>query len=239
MRIAQLCLWIFLIGFHSLNASDYFLIIHVDAPHFDYRNNNAILCSIARHGEFGHAWIYLQGILEGRSVYIEGGHSGELGRRQAKYFDGVMNYIEYGYGSPTAQQKKCPRYEPNPIKYLWEPQKDGFFQAGSGGHQATFSVKIAITPEQFQNMLSFIQNYNYSHYSLTENQCCTFVTQIAALADFPLESSVTIPINQYLTFRNETFCLWQDPRYSMLTFASPDMLEYRLRLACEEFFKHR
>lgn len=210
-------------------SSDYFLIVYVDAPHLDYRNNNALLQSIARNGVFGHAWIHLQGIVEGQRVFIEGGHSGELGRCQAKYFDGVMNYIEYGYANPTAQQKQRPRYEPNPIKYLWETQRDGFFQVGSGGHKPTFSVKMDLTSEQFECILSFIRNYDYAQYSLTDNQCSTFVAQIAALADFPLECDVTIPIRQMLTFRNETFCLWQDPRYSMLTFSSPDALESSLK----------
>lgn len=182
----------------------------------------------------GHAWIYLQGIQNGQRVFIEGGHSGELGCRQAKYFDGIMNYIDYGYSSPTPSQMRHPKHEPNPIKYLWEKQKDGFFQLGSGGHIPIFAAKIDLTPEQFEKILHFIQNYPYSEYCITDNQCSTFVVQAASLASFPIQSEVTICIDQTLTLGGETFKLWEDPRYSMLTFASPDAIEASLIRAVYE-----
>lgn len=222
---------------------DYFIVFLVDAPHLHYRDNNTLLKTIAKHpsngsknGDVGHAWIYMQGIQNGQRVFIEGGHSGELGIAQAKYFDGIMNYIEYGFSNPTPQQKMCPRYEPNPIKYLWEQQNDGFFQTGSGKHTPTYAAKIAITPEQFQRVMDFLQpdNYCYSNYALTDHQCSTFVSQVGDLLNFPIYSQMTINIDRYLTFGGETFCLWEDPRYAMLTFASPDVIECSLKLAVNE-----
>lgn len=238
---AFICVFIFwILSTSPLTASNYFIVFLVDAPHLNYSNNNALLRTIAKHpsngsknGDVGHAWIYLQGIIDGRPVYIEGGHSGELGCRQAKYFDGVMNYIEYGYANPTSHQMQHPRFEPNPIKYLWEKQQDGFFQWGSGRHTPTFAAKIDITPEQFQKVLSFLnpENYCYADYALTDKQCSSFIAQIGELLEFPIDCLTTIWIDQTLTLKGETFCLWQDPRYAMLTFASPDVIEASLKQA--------
>lgn len=215
--------------------SPYYLVILVNARHLDYTNSRSLLRTIAKHpsdgsknGDVGHAWIYLKGEVEGQPVILEGGHSGERGVIQAKYFEGVMNNIDYGCANPTAEQKFCYRFEPNPIKYLWCSQADGFFQEGSGGHFPTFAAKVDITPEQFDDILEFIEDYPYSKYVLTGNQCSTFVSQVAALADFSLEDQVTIQIAPWVCMRREWIRLWEDPRYEMLTFSSPDVLEKSL-----------
>ena len=76
----------------------------------------------SKNGDVGHAWIYLQGNVNGESIVIEGGHSGELGICQPKYFDGIMNYVEYGYADSSCGEMCCLRNEPNPVKYLWASQ---------------------------------------------------------------------------------------------------------------------
>lgn len=219
--------------------SDYFLILYVNARHLDYTDNQSLVKTIAKHpsdgsknGDVGHAWIYLQGVVDGQKVFVEGGHSGELGLYQAKYFEGVMNYIDYGYANPTPMQRANPRKEPNPIKYLWATQTDGFFQEGSGGHTPTFSLRINISKDQFFDLLAFIENYPYRAYSLTSNQCASFVQQVAARVGVSLESEVTISINQKIFIGANQLCLWQDPRYAMLTFSSPDILERSMMLHC-------
>ncbi len=213
-----------------MNESDYFLVILVNARHLDYANTSSLLKTIAKHpddggknGDVGHAWIYLQGIVGGKAVFIEGGHSGELGRVQPKYFDGVMDYIDYG----------C---EPNPIKYLWEIQHDGFFQNGSGGHTPSFAAKIDLTQEQFNNIRAFIlSDYsNYAEYSLTNHQCASFVVQTAALANFPIDYEISIPIDQVIRFRGRTLRLWRAPEYSRLRFGSPDIIERSLMQSVKE-----
>ena len=222
---------------------EHYLIIYVDAPRLDYTSNHTVLRSIAKHprngskaGDVGHAWIYLKGTLNLGPVVIEGGHSGELGIQQAKYFDGVMNYLDYGYHSPTREQKKCPHYEPNPIKYLWATQKDGFFQNGSGGHTPSYGIKIRITPEQFNAIWNSIQpeNYHYADYAITRNQCCSFVAQIATFAGLNLQYEKTIPIHPFLNFRGRRMQLWVDPQYASFTFGSPDVLEESLKKAVAE-----
>lgn len=203
-----------------ITESDYFVIFLVDAPHLDYTSNRGLIQTIAVHPDgrtnrdVGHAWIYLEGIQNGERVYIEGGHSGELGYIQPKYFDGVMDLLDQG--------------DPNPIRYLWACQQDGFFQEGSGNHKPTFAARVALNEEQFNEILEFIHSYDFSHYFLTDSQCCTFVAQVAALANINLNYSLTIPIQQNLKLGKENLFLWQDSKYAFYTFGSPDILEKSL-----------
>lgn len=204
---------------------DYSITFYVDAPHLDYTSTLGLIQTIerhpngSRHRDVGHAWINLKGIVDDKTFMFEGGHSGELGVIQPKYFDGVMNYIDEAM-------------ERNPIKYLWSTQYDGFFQAGSGGHTATFALQCPITEEEFFKILNFIQtgNYNFCEYSLTHHQCCTFVAQIAALIDLKLEYQMTMKIDQDICFGGRKIRLWEDPQYAIFTFGSPDLLERSLIL---------
>ena len=213
-----------------LKPSPHFLVFLTDARRFDYSHCSMLLESIARNprGDIGHAWVYLQGAVDEEIMIIEGGHSGELGVMQARYFDGIMNLLDYGYANPTEYEKKSPRYEPNPIRYLWEIQKDGFFQSGSGGHRPTCAAKIDITAEQFENILFYIENYPYQNYSLHKQQCSTFLAHIAALADFPLAHQITLKIPSALKFFGQNIRLWEDPRYAHFTFSTPDKIEESL-----------
>lgn len=224
----------------SIDSSDYFLIIMVDARHLDYSEGWKFLHSVAKHpsdgsknGDVGHAWIFLQGIRNGEVVAIEGGHSGEKEHSPPRYFDGLMNYLDWGYADPTPEQKKNPRYEPNPVKYLWSARNDGFFQKGSGGHRPTFAVKIVLTPSQFEQITRYIQNYPYHHYGLIGPHCTTFVAEIAELAGLSLETHVTMQIPATVFFRRCHIRLWEDPTYSTFTFPTPDVLEKSLMEAVE------
>lgn len=199
-----------------MSYSPYALFMLVSAPHLDYSDGKALVRSIARHGDFGHAWIRLCGDRGGEAISIEGGHSGELGISEPRYFDRVMQAYEAG--------------EANPIKELWVPLSDGFFQRGDGGHRATFAAKVSLTAQQFDAIMALIENgkYPFSTYSLTAAQCCSFVQQAAALAGLPLDCNVTVPLPQTLTFRGQRIRLWSDPHYREFSFPSPDLLEKAL-----------
>lgn len=225
----------------TFSDGEYFLVILVDARHLDYTDNRTFFKTVAKHpsdgsknGDVGHTWIYLQGLHDGVPVYLEGGYSGESGQVQAKYFDGIMNYMDFGYANPSAEQMLEYRYEPDPVKYLWEIQYDGFFQWGSGTHRPSYAAKVDITPEQFENILSFIKNYPYREYSLIDSQCSSFAVQIASLANLTLDCEVNIPIEPSLNICGQTLRFWSDPTYSLLTVASPDVLERSLMQAVEE-----
>ena len=218
---------LFLFFWRSCFASDYCLVLLTDSRQLDYSHNRAFFKSIAKHpsdwsknGDVGHAWVYLQGNLNGQCVGIEGGHSGELGHLQPKYFDGVMNAIE-----------SC---EKDPIKYLWCTQYDGFFQSGSGKHTPTFAAKVEISPEQFHRIMLFMQHYPYHDYAITGNQCTTYVAQIAILAGLSLKCDVTMSIEQRMCIGGEQLFLWNNPEYSTITFSTPDVLEKSLRECVSE-----
>jgi hypothetical protein len=220
-----------------MQESDFFLIVLVSARHLDYTQAASFLHTIAKHPsdgsksrDVGHAWIYLQGRVNQQIIRIEGGHSGEI--EHPRYFDGVMNYNEWGYA--RVPQKCLPRFEPNPIKYLWVARRDGFFQKGNGGHQPTFAAKIDLTEQQFHAMMHFIHHYPYPTYSLTQAQCSSFVTRIAALANWHLTSHVLMRLPSKLYFGGCWIRFWQDPRYSTITFATPDVLEKSLMQAVDE-----
>lgn len=188
----------------------YYVVFLVAARHLDYTNGSQMLKTVARHpsdgsknSDVGHAWIFLHG--KGR--YLEGGHTGEFGEQQPRYFEGVMDLVECN--------------DPNPVRYLWAVQNDGCFQRGSGGFTPTFAVKVDLTEEQFENICSFIHSYPFEKYSLTGNQCASFVVQIAAIAGLSLTSKVTVPLEENL----KSCHLWSDPHYSQITLSNPDLLE--------------
>ena len=227
---------------HQMEATDYFLVILVDARHLDYTEGWKFLHSVAKHpsdcsknGDVGHAWIYLQGKRQGKILSIEGGHSGERECPPARYFDGLMNYHEWGYANPTEEQMKNTRYEPNPVKYLWTPREDGFFQRGSGGHSPTFAAKVSLTPQQFEQILQFIhpKSYPYKDYALQGPHCTSFVTEVAKIAGLTLKSYEKMKIPQSVLFNRCWIKLWDDPFYSTFAFPTPDVLEKSLMQAVE------
>ncbi len=221
--------------------SPYFLVILVDARQLDYTSSQKCVRSIAKHpsdgsknSDVGHAWIYLQGVKNGALVKLEGGHSGEQGRGRPKYFEGIMNYFEYGAACPNEKDLTHSCYEPNPIKYLWEPLDDGFFEKGSGGHIPTFAIKVDLTPKQFDEILLFIKNYPFEFYSLTSHQCCTFVVEVAALAHLHLDSKLNVFIDPNIVVGGVRIRLWTDAEYSTLELPCPEMLEYSMLLAVND-----
>jgi hypothetical protein len=220
-----------------ITYSDYFLVILVEARHLDYTTSRGFFKTLAKHqtdgsknGDVGHSWVYLEGWFNQERICVEGGHSGEVDECQPKYFEGVANYLEFGYSTPHIQR----RYEPNPIKYLWEERSDGYFQEGSGKHRPTFAVKVDLSEEQFHTILEYIKNYDYTRYAIQGPQCTSFVTQIASIADLKLESILTMKIDPTLNIGGETLRFWEDPQYASITFPTPDVLEFSLMQAvCE------
>jgi len=225
----------------SFEEPDYYLVFLVAAYHFDYTDYKSTVRTMCKHpsdggkeGNVGHCWVFLRGLEEGQEVCLEGGHSGELGILQPKYFAGVMNYYESGYLNPTPEEKEHPRYEPNPIKYLWEVQWDGFFQEGSGGYKPTYAALVPLTAQQYERVKKAIDSYCFEKYSITENQCATFLERLGAEIDFPIEHEVPIPIDPKISFTALSLRLWEDPRYKEITLSVPDRVEQSLMEAVAE-----
>lgn len=211
--------------FDYIEKSDRYVVLLVCARHLDYSNGKQLLQTIARHpsdggknSDVGHAWI----LLCGEDGVLEGGHTGEFGVVQPRYFEGVADLMEAG--------------DPNPIRYLWETQKDGCFQKGSGGFVPTFAARVNLTEEQYFSIRDYIlsDHYPFSDYAITCHQCATFVAEVARLAGLELEHQVSIPIEQTLTLSGEKTLLWTDSCYSTLTISSPDLLEKSLMQAVHD-----
>jgi len=226
IRSLTLLSFLFLVGCapKTTQESGCFLVVLVEARQLDTTNTQNFFRSVAKHpsdgsknGDVGHAWIYLQN----DSFSIEGGHSGETGEFQPKYFDGVLELAECG--------------DPNPIRYLWETQQDGFFQNGNGGHQPTCAIRIDLNEEQFQDILNLIKNYDFHSYAITGSQCGTFVCEAAALAGIDVECCQTMSICRYVKLGGQKYTLWEDSSYSEITFASPDIIQY----SCKELLHKR
>jgi hypothetical protein len=208
-----------------------YMIISVDAKHLDYSCAESFMMSMTlNQGYVGHAWL----CLNHNGMCIEGGHSGERGITQPRYCDMIQNNLDYGYPNPTEEQKQHPRFEPNPIKCLWENQNDGFFQRGSGNHRATYAVYIPLDDATAAKIQTYIQAYPFHDYSLIGNQCTSFCAQAAAIAGLELEDQVTLPIEQFVKFKRCAYKLWEDPLYNQITFPSPDVLEKSLKKAVKE-----
>jgi hypothetical protein len=197
----------------------YYLVLLVAARRLDYSSGRQLLKTIACHpsdggknSDVGHAWI----MLKGDQGILEGGHTGEFGRVQPRYFDGVAQLMENG--------------DPNPVRYLWAVQKDGCFQRGSGGFFPTFAAKVNLTRNQYEEVRAYILSncYPYQDYSLTGNQCAVFVSRVAGLVGLDLEHSLTICLEPCIQIQGEMIPLWQDSRYSRLTVSTPDILEKSL-----------
>lgn len=226
-----------------MRESDYFLVVLVNARHLDYTDTCSFFHTVAKHpsdgsktGDVGHAWIYLQGKVNNKLFCLEGGHSGERGLLQAKYFDGIMNYNEWGWANPSSEQMLAGRYEPNPVRYLWETLSDGFFQKGSGGHCPTYAAKVDLTEEQFYSILAFIhpRSYPYRQYAITQHQCASFVSQVASLAGLQLDYQVSMAIEPSVWYGGMDVRLWKDCQYSVITVGSPDIVEKSLMAAVGE-----
>ena len=158
-------------------------------------------------GDVGHAWV----LLKGGDEILEGGHSGELGCEEPKYFDGIMDLVECG--------------DSNPVRYMWRTLNDGFFERGSGGLSPTYAIKKDLTKEQYKEIKSFLIHYQYTHYSLSSRQCISLVTAVGKMAGLSLESRITVPVSQYVRVGNHHVKMWEDPRYAKITLMSPDVLE--------------
>jgi hypothetical protein len=224
----------------SITETDYYIVFLVAAYHLDYLDNRALIHSLIdygrRKGDIGHSWVYLKGIKDSEPYILEGGQSGQLGKTEPRFYEGVNNYIKFGYADPSNSQKANPRYEPNPIKYLWEDLEDGFFQKGNGGHRPTYAAKVDLTKRQFNRILDFMDpgQYDYETFSLVGNQCSSFVAEVASIAGLPVEDKVTVKIASSMMIGKKEYRLWTDPKYSEITFSSPDVIERSLMEAVSE-----
>ncbi len=201
----------------SIPENEYSLTLLVDAKHLDYSNGDRLLSTIAKHPngsrrrDVGHAWLVLSGVIDGKRMRLEGGHSGERAISEPRYLDSIL----------------LNQSEPNPVRILFTTRSDGYFESGSGGHKPTYAISIAITKEKFLTLYNWmtVPQYPFTQYSFTENQCTTFVVKAASIAGLTLASEAVVSIPPYVYLGGRRIRLWEDPCYSTITLHTPDLLE--------------
>lgn len=218
------------------SADKPFAVFLVRAAHLDYGDPRELARQLhkrarLKQGFMGHSWIYLEGVEDGRRQVIDAGLSPK-GEGATRFVRGVLNLSEYGYPDPTDAQKLSPRFEPNPIAYLWRDQGDGFLQpADEHKLRPTFAARVDLDEAQFRAIRARMDPALPSHrsFQLNGQQCSSFLVAVAELAGIRLEHEVTIEIPPRVTVGGKTYRLWTDPAYSRITLSSPDVLERSLR----------
>lgn len=229
--------------YQTMQEEDYFVVFLVDARHLDYSSERTVLKGLTKSPktyekgqDVGHAWIYLRGKQGDKVFVLEGGQSGETGENGPKFFDGVMNAVDYGVFDPDKGDPPKGFWEPNPISYLWMDLEDGFFQKGSGDHIPTFAAMRRLDRQEFRDLWNFCTTgaYDFSSYSLVSNQCCDFVCAVGKRIGFHFNCKVEVPVAKVLEAGPYEIPMWKDPKYSKFIFSSPDHLEQELMNAVRQ-----
>ncbi len=188
----------------------YYLYLLNEAARWDYSSTRMLLFSIWQR-PWGHSWL----ILESPRERLECGHTGDLGESSPRYHDGVFQRIQEGHS--------------NPIAYLWETRSDGLFQTGKPNRPPTFVWKIAITQQKYQLIHDYVKQRKYEQFGVISNNCTDMVVATAALAGINLIHRIrlTLPPETDVWFRMRR--VWTDPRYRILDYSTPDVLEADLR----------
>ena len=214
----------------------HFLVLLVHASGLEYQNHASLLRSLYKRsqlkgGFLGHSWVLLSGIENGHRRVVEAGLSPK-GEGSIQFFRGVLDLAEYGYVNPTEEQKRHPRHEPDPISCLWREQGNGHLQpASEAGVRPTYAAKVDLDPEQYRRIKAQLDPDLPSHksFQLTGRQCSSFLVELAALAGISLKHQVTIPVPREVQVNGQPVRLWTDPRYSSITFSSPDVVQEELK----------
>jgi hypothetical protein len=222
-------------GGAEFRETPHFLVLLVHATGLDYQDQPKLVRSLHKSqmkgGFLGHAWVMLSGLEGGRREVVEAGLTPE-DLESVQFFRGVLDLARYGYVNPTAEQKRNPRHEPDPISYLWQDLGNGFLRTGrQGGLQPTFAAKVDLDAEQYRRIKARLDPKLPSHrrFQVTGQQCSSFVAELARLAGVDLRHQMTLPVPREVEYGGRTVRLWSDSRYSSITFSSPDVIEADLR----------
>lgn len=198
------------------------LVVLVDSQGFRFDSPRRLLDSLlertllGKNRGVGHSWI----VLESEGMVLEGGHTGEYGFRQPKYFESVAAAMQ--------------REDPDPLSYLWEEMEDGRFEPGSGGHVPTAACRFPLSDEQFAAAMTAVDEYDYARFAIVGGLCTDFISHVASAAGIELGHELDMEIPPEIEYRRRTLHLWTDPAYSSITFGLPDILELSLMEAMDK-----
>jgi hypothetical protein len=188
----------------------YSFYILTEPANWDFSDASSLLFSIWQRPS-AHGWI----ILESPGNLLEFGHTGNFGRENPRYHEGVMQRVREG--------------DPNPIAYLWQTMSDGHFQIGKPNRPPTFVWRMPITRRRHQMIDEYVKQRKYDLFGLRTNNCTDFVMETAALAGINLTHRIRLTLPPEAKFWGRTLRVWTDPQYRILEFGTPEVLEVDLR----------
>ena len=188
----------------------YALYILTEAANWDFSDPTSLLLSIWLR-PWAHAWI----ILESPRSRLEFGHTGDFGIEKPRYHDGVLQRMRDG--------------DPNPIGYLWQTMSDGQFQLGKPPRPPTFVWRMPITGRRYQQMYEHMMRRTYDQFGVRTNNCTDMVVETAALAGINLNHRIRLTSPPEVKVLGRARRVWTDPRFRILEFSTPEVLEVDLR----------
>jgi hypothetical protein len=188
----------------------YALYILTEAANWDFSDPTSLLLSIWLR-PWAHAWI----ILESPRSRLEFGHTGDFGIEKPRYHDGVLQRMRDG--------------DPNPIGYLWQTMSDGQFQLGKPPRPPTFVWRMPITGRRYQQMYEHMMQRTYDQFGVRTNNCTDMVVETAALAGINLNHRIRLTSPPEVKVWGRARRVWTDPRFRILEFSTPEVLEVDLR----------
>jgi hypothetical protein len=193
----------------------YYLYILTDIDgHRDYTNPLTVAISYKK-SPGGHSWI----MIESPQNRTEYGHNGNFGLKKPQYQVGVFQWFRDNH--------------PNPISYLWEVMHDGRLEIGRSDHTPTFVWRMPITKRRYQSIHEYVMQRKYERFSLRDDNCVDMVTEAAALAGINLIHRIRLTVPKETTILGETLHPWTDPKYRILEFSTPELLQMDLRQLVE------
>jgi len=188
----------------------YNLYILNEAADWDYSTAESLVFSIWQR-PWAHSWL----ILESPRDRLEFGHTGDLGQAKPRFHDGVYQNIREG--------------DPNPIAYLWETMADGQLQIGKPSRPPTFVWRMPITRRRHQLIHEYVMQRKYDQFGVRSNNCTDMVAEAAALAGINLINRMHLTLPTETKVFSRTVRVWTDPRYRILEYATPEVLDADLR----------
>ena len=186
------------------------LYILNEAANWDYSTATSLVFSIWQR-PWAHSWL----ILESPGDRREFGHTGDLGEITPRYHDGVFQGIRDG--------------NPDPIAYLWQMRSDGQFQIGKPNRPPTFVWRMPITRRRYQLIHEYVMQRKYDQFGVRSSNCTDLAVDAAALAGINLISRMQLTGPQEVKIWGRMRRVWTDPRYRILEYGTPDVLETDLR----------
>jgi hypothetical protein len=188
----------------------YYLYILTSAAAWDYASTRSFISSHARQ-PWGHSWL----ILENPTNRFECGLNGNLGLEQPKYADGVSQRFRNG--------------DPDPVSYLWTTMSDGELQLGSANRAPTFVWRLPITRRQHHRIQNHVLQWKFDQIGVSSNNCVDLVAEAATLAGIGLMHRIRLTLPSQTRIWGKTLRVWTDPKYQVLEYSTPDVLEVDLR----------